>query len=193
VNVHGPLNDRIRRSCIHHVKDRVNGLVAARARDCSSQDLASWGIHDDFHKPLRLALLNDATNLRHRPPANPRGATAFANFFFLSEARTAERWIHVQSTGCNAVADFARVIVQKIRADDFSIIKAVSVNLPFPLQSLAVIRHHHEAPVAWAPRSIPSGHERLVGLVATKCWSSRSSSRPAGRTAPPALGSMVSA
>jgi hypothetical protein len=60
---------------------------------------------------------------RHRPPPNQRVATAFPDFF-LSQARTAERRIYVHSIGGNAIADFARVIVQKIRADDFSIIKS---------------------------------------------------------------------
>jgi hypothetical protein len=122
VNVHGPLNDSIRRSGIHHIKDRVNGLVTAGSKDGGSQDLVGLGIHHDLHKPLRLALLNGATNLRHRPPPNQRAATAFANFF-LSQACTAERRINVQSIGGNAVADFARVIIQKIRADDFSIVE----------------------------------------------------------------------
>ena len=40
VNVHGPLNDRIRRPGIHHVKDRVDGLVATSSEDGSSEDLA---------------------------------------------------------------------------------------------------------------------------------------------------------
>jgi len=122
VNVHGALNDRIRRFGIHHVKDRVNGLVAAGSKDGSSQDLVSLGIHDDLHKTLCLALLNGAANLCHRPPPNQRAATAFANFF-LRQACTAERRINVQSIGGNAIADFARVIVQKIRPDNFSIVE----------------------------------------------------------------------
>ena len=82
----------------------------------------SLSIHDDLHKPLRLALFDGATNLRHRPPPNQRGAAAFADFF-LRQTRTAERRINVQSISGNAITDLARVIIQKIRADDFSIVK----------------------------------------------------------------------
>jgi hypothetical protein len=62
-------------------------------------------------------------------------AAAFANFF-LSQASTAEGRINVQSIGGNAIADFTRVIIQKIRANDFSIVKgcvcecALSVAIP---------------------------------------------------------------
>jgi hypothetical protein len=122
VDVHGPLNDRIRRFGIHHVKDRVNGLVAARSEDSGSQDFVSLGVHDNLHKPLRLAFLNGSPNLRHRAPPNQRAATAFANFL-LSQACPAERRINVDSVSGNAIADFARVTIQKIRADDFRIVK----------------------------------------------------------------------
>ena len=132
VNVHGPLNDRIRRFGIHHVKDRVNGLVAAGSKDGSSQDLVSLGIHDDLHKTLRLALLNGTTDLRHRPPANQRAAAAFADFC-LRQACAAQRRINIQSICGNAIADFARVVVQKIRGDDFSIVEGRVGECAFPV------------------------------------------------------------
>jgi hypothetical protein len=135
VNVHGPLNNRIRRFGIHHVEDRLNSLVAAGSKDGGSQDLVGLSIHHDLHKPLRLALLDGAANLRHLPPPNQRAAAALANFF-LGQACTGERRIDVNSIGGNAVADFARVIIRKIRADYFSIVKgcvcksALSVAIP---------------------------------------------------------------
>ncbi len=128
----GPLNDRVRRFGIHHVKDRVNGLVAASSKDGSSQDLVSLGIHDDLHKPLRLALLNGTAHLRHRPPANQRAAVAFADFR-LRQACTAERRVDKQSISGNAIADFARVIVQKIRRDNFSIVEGRVGECAFPI------------------------------------------------------------
>lgn len=67
------LNDRIRRSGIHHVKNRVNGLVSTGSKDGGTQYFVGLGIHYDLHKPLRLAPLNGATNLRHRPRDEPCG------------------------------------------------------------------------------------------------------------------------
>jgi hypothetical protein len=110
----------------------VNGLVAASSKDGSAQDLVSLGIHDDLHKTLRLALLNGTADLRHRPPANQRGAAAFADFC-LRQARTAERGVNVQSISGNAIADFARVTVQKIRPDDFSIVEGRMGEGAFPI------------------------------------------------------------
>jgi hypothetical protein len=110
----------------------VNGLVATSSKDGSSQDLVSFSIHDDLHKTLRLALLNGTANLRHRPPANQRVAAALPDFS-LRQARTAERRINVQSISGNAIADFARVIVQKIRADNFSIVEGRVGECAFPI------------------------------------------------------------
>ena len=82
----------------------MKGRVAASSKDGSSQDLVSLGIHHDLHKTLRLALLNGTTDLRHRPPAIQRVATAFA-----------------------------RIIVQKIRPDNFSIVEGRVGECAFPV------------------------------------------------------------
>ncbi len=110
----------------------MNGLVAASFKDSSSQNFVSLGIHDDLHKPLRLVLLNGATDLRHRPPANQRVAAAFADFR-LRQARMAKRGINLPSISGNAIAVFARVIVQKIRPDNFSIVEGRVGECAFPI------------------------------------------------------------
>jgi hypothetical protein len=89
VNVHGPLNDRIRRSGIHHVKDRVNGLVAILPRLAAPRISMSLGIDDDFHNPCVSPYSTARPTFVIGPPANQRAAAAFANFFECVEQASA--------------------------------------------------------------------------------------------------------
>ena len=99
-------------------KDRVNGFVAACSKDGGPQNFVCLRIHDDLHETLRLALFNCAAHFRHGQAADQRAATALADFCF-GQASATERRIDVQGISGNAIADSTRIIIQKVRGDNF--------------------------------------------------------------------------
>src|SRR5580700_10542083 len=54
MNVHGALDDRIRRLRIHHIQQNVNYLVASDSKNRSTQNLFGFRIDADFEETLGL-------------------------------------------------------------------------------------------------------------------------------------------
>src|SRR3546814_19110199 len=66
----------------HHVDDAVDGFVAVGSEDRGAEARIRFGIDDDLHESLRLALLPRAPDPLHRPRADPVRVPALASLFF---------------------------------------------------------------------------------------------------------------
>ena len=54
----------------HHVEDRVNSLVAARAKDRAAKNGIALRVNHDFHEADLLVLLDSTADVGHRPAAD---------------------------------------------------------------------------------------------------------------------------
>ena len=76
MNVHGALDDRIRRLCIHHVQKNVNYFVASDSKNRSTQDMFRFCIGADFDETLCLSFFVGSAHLTHgvfRSEGTPSG------------------------------------------------------------------------------------------------------------------------
>ena len=114
---------RVGRVRVHGGGDAVDGLVAAGAQDCSTENPLCLGIDRDLHETQRLAFFDRAADPGHRPPPAQDGPSRIAGLL-VGHADAPERWIDEQAVGDDAVGDAARFFVQQIGRDDLGLAAA---------------------------------------------------------------------
>src|SRR3954447_26425151 len=121
MDVHGTLNDGIRRFRVHDVKDGVNYLIPTGSKDRSSQDLMRVPIDHYLHESLCFTLLHCAAYLCHLTLG---GQCSFSSLADLSVAQSsaAERRIRIERVCLNAIAHAPRVVVEEIGRRDLKIV-----------------------------------------------------------------------
>src|ERR1700727_2574682 len=78
MNVHGALNDPVRRLGIHDVQQNVNYFVASDAKNCSTQNLFRFCIDADFDETLCLTFFVSPAHLTHRIFCSQGAASGFS-------------------------------------------------------------------------------------------------------------------
>jgi len=121
VNVHGPLDHRVRCLGVHDIQDGMDDLVASDAEDGCSQDFLRFSIHQNFHKPLSFAFLHRSADAGHGPCGHQRLLSRLLHLGFRPPHPP--QWgIDVQGVGQDSIADAARVIIQQIGGYDFVVV-----------------------------------------------------------------------
>ena len=65
MNVHGPLDDRVRRPRVHDVQQNVNYFIASDSKNRGSQNLLRFCIDADFDETLGLSFFVGPAHLAH--------------------------------------------------------------------------------------------------------------------------------
>src|SRR5215469_10486285 len=121
MDVHGPLDRRVRCPCIHNVHDAVDRLVPTNSKDRGPKNLLRLSIHENLHESLGFALLNRAIHLRHWPSAYQRCFARLANLA-LRHPDSPQRRIGKESIDRQAVAHSPRIVVQQVRRDNLEVV-----------------------------------------------------------------------
>jgi hypothetical protein len=80
MNMHRPLDNRIRRLRIHDVQQNVNYFIASGPKNRSTQNVFCFRINRDFDKTLRLTFLNGPAHSAHRMFRNECSAPRLSYF-----------------------------------------------------------------------------------------------------------------
>src|SRR5215472_9985631 len=121
MDMHRALKDRVWRLGVHHIEHAVNGLIAADAKNGTSQDLLVLRVYDDPHEPLGFALFHRSRYACHGALSDKRAPAGFAHLTFR-HSNAAQGRVNIKVVGGDAVADAPRVMVKEVGGDDFKVV-----------------------------------------------------------------------
>ena len=93
MNVHGALDDGIRRLRIHHVEQNVNYFIASDSKNRGSKNLFGFCINANFDETLCLAFFDGPAHLAHWKFRSERARPGFP-YFCIRHAASPQRRIN---------------------------------------------------------------------------------------------------